>query len=480
MTDVERDRDLPQRVKGATRAAPPVPAPSSLPPLSEELRQRMQAAVEAERAGAATQEQEQTTWPPGGPTAPQAANGDVTAPAGKKINGKRRQAARPETGVTTGRTVKPERSAKRRPDDKAGAAAEPKPVARATPGVLGEEDELTEWLGAHQVVKAEPARARPAIPKQDAALARTGRPTPPSPRAAKKAGRRRRGRMAVFAVIAVIVLIAAGSLSVVALRHATRPPGQRPTAAQLRQAAAARNETVAWVVGHVSRDALVACDPVMRAALMAHGFPSRELLLLGQTAPDPFASAKVVVETPAVQGMFGSSLASAWAPDILASFGSGPANITVRIIAQHGAVAYQTALNNDLAARRTAGAAMLGDSQISMPVTAENQLAAGQLDSRLMLALADLAGHRPIRIVQLGNDGPGASGDIPLRFVDLAENVPAAHLSRQAYVNAVRAFLGQVNVKYRPASMTTVTLPDGEAVLRVTVTAPSPLGVFGP
>jgi hypothetical protein len=43
----------------------------------------------------------------------------------------------------------------------------------------------------------------------------------------------------------------------------------------------------------------------------------------------------------------------------------------------------------------------------------------------------------------------------------------------------VRAFLGQVNVKYRPASMTTVTLPDGEAVLRVTVTAPSPLGVFG-
>jgi hypothetical protein len=122
---------------------------------------------------------------------------------------------------------------------------------------------------------------------------------------------------------------------------------------------------------------------------------------------------------------------------------------------------------------------MLGDSQISMPVLAENQLAAGQLDSRLMLALADLAGHRPIRIVQLGNDGPGASGDIPLRFMDLAENVPAAHLGRQAYVNAVRAFLDQANVKYRPASMTTVTLPGGEAVLRVTVTAPSPLGMFG-
>ena len=121
---------------------------------------------------------------------------------------------------------------------------------------------------------------------------------------------------------------------------------------------------------------------------------------------------------------------------------------------------------------------MLGDSQISVPVLAGNQLAAGQVDSRLMLALADLAGHQPINIVKFGNDGPGASADIPLRYVDLAENVPAAHLGRPAYVNAVRALLGQANVKYRPASMTTMTV-DGEAVLRVTVTAPSPLGVFG-
>src|SRR6476469_8322980 len=104
MADEERDRDLPQRVKGAARAARPAPVPSSLPPLSEELCKRMQAAVEAERSGAATREQEQTTWPPGGPTAPRAANGDVTAPAAKKINGKRKQAARAETGVTTGRT----------------------------------------------------------------------------------------------------------------------------------------------------------------------------------------------------------------------------------------------------------------------------------------------------------------------------------------------------------------------------------------
>ena len=102
----------------------------------------------------------------------------------------------------------------------------------------------------------------------------------------------------------------------------------------------------------------------------------------------------------------------------------------------------------------------------------------GRVDSRLVLALADLASHRPIIIVQFGNDGPGASADIPLRYVDLAQDVGAAHLDRAAYVKAVRDFLSQVKADYRPASMTTM-LADGQAVLRIEVTAPSPLGVFG-
>ena len=84
-----------------------------------------------------------------------------------------------------------------------------------------------------------------------------------------------------------------------------------------------------------------------------------------------------------------------------------------------------------------------------------------------MLALADLAGHQPITIVQFGTDGPGVSAELPLRFVDLAEDVKAAHLGRAAYVKAVRDFLAQVKVSYRPASMTTVALPDGHPGLRV-------------
>jgi hypothetical protein len=455
MADEEHGSELPQRVKGAVRGAPPALAPSFPPPLPEELRERIQAAIKAERAEAIAQEQEQTTGPPGGPTAPGAADSEVIAPAA--INGKRKRAATPGS------------------DDKAKPVARSKPVAGTTPDVIGEGEDLTEWIGVQPAAATRPAGARPANSKQDATLAPAGRRASSSPAVAKKQTRhRRRGRLVAPAVIVILAAL----LSVAAVQYFTRPSVRPPTAAQLRQAAAARSEAVAWVVRHVSRGASVACDPVVRAALAAHGFPSRELLQLTPTIPDTFAAAAaVVVETPAVQGMFGTSLDGAWAPDVLASFGSGAAKTTVRVIARHGAVAYRTALNGDLAARKTAGAALLNDSQLSIPVHAENQLAAGQVDSRLLLALADLAGHRPVVIVQFGNDGPGASADIPLRFVDLAENVQAAHLGRAAYVNAVRAFLGQVSLQYRPASMKTA-VADGQAVLRVMVTAPSPFGVF--
>src|SRR6266496_2047170 len=162
------------------------------------------------------------------------------------------------------------------------------------------------------------------------------------------------------------------------------------------------------------------------------------------------------------------------------AFGSGPPAVTVRVMASHGAAAYQTALNADLAGRKAAGAALLNDPQITVPASARTQLTAGRVDSRLMRALVALAGHQPISIVQFGNDGPGASAGVPLRFVDLAENVRAAHLARAAYVQSLRANLGTVNTKFRPATMTTVVLADGQAVLRVEFTAPSPLGIFSP
>jgi hypothetical protein len=261
----------------------------------------------------------------------------------------------------------------------------------------------------------------------------------------------------LVAVVLVIGVLAAG-----AVRYLGRSPAdRRASAAVARETAKARAAAAFWVAQQVSRDVRVSCDPAMCATLRARGFPSTELLVLGPASEVPRSSA-VVVETSAVLSLFGSSLATAWAPVVLASFGSGPSLVTVRVIAPNGAAAYQTRLGTDLADRKTAGAALLHDNQISVP------------------SLAFIAGHQPISIVQFGNPGPGVGPGVPLRYVDLAERDLAGRLSSAAYVRSVRTYLSTADTGFRPASMTTVTLADGQAVLRIEVTAPSPLGVFGP
>jgi hypothetical protein len=410
MADKDPGRELPQRVRGTARSGSSVPAPSPSPVLSEELRQRMLAAVTAERSGAVTKQDE--------------------APGSKAASPKPEPPATPQPPATPEPHVRPVR------------------VANAGPIP---EDEVTQWIGT---------TAKP--------------PSPVRPRAAGRSRTRRAARF--VAVVLVIGVLAVAAVSYFGRSSATRPTS--PTsAAAAHQAAKARAAAASWVAQQVSRGVKVSCDSVMCAALRARGFPSGQLLVLGSASQVPTTSA-VVVETPAVQRLFGSSLATAFAPAVLASFGSGPSLVTVRVIAPGGAAGYHRDLGNDLQARRTAGSALLGDSLISLPVLAEHQLSAGLVDSRLVLALADLAGHQPITIVQFGTEGPGVSAELPLRFVDLAEDVKAAHLGRAAYAKAVRDFLAQVTVSYRPASMTTVVLPDGNPGLRVTVSAPNPLGVF--
>ena len=424
MAEEQPGRELPQRVRGAPRTGPSPPAPSSSPALSEELRQRMRAAVIAERSEAAPKQDEA----PGGET----------------------------SGPEPVRPVRPAR------------AANAGPIA---------EDEITEWLGT----TAKP----PSSVKPPSAVKPLSGATPPSPvkppagqsvaGPLRPAGRTWARWMTRFAAVVLVI----GVLAVAGVMHFGRSPAGSPTsAAAARQAAKARAAAASWVAQQVSRDVKVSCDPVMCAALRARGFPPGELLALGSGSEVPVSSA-VVVETPAVLSLFGSSLATAWAPAVLASFGSGPFLVTVRVIDRNGAAAYQTKLSADLADRKTAGAALLNDQQISVPPLASGQLTAGAVDSRLLEALVFVAGHQPISIVEFGNPGPGASAGVPLRYVDLAERDRARRLSAAAYVKSLRTYLSTADVSFRPASMTTVVLPDGQHVLRVEVTAPSPLGVFG-
>jgi hypothetical protein len=344
-----------------------------------------------------------------------------------------------------GKEAAPEASspADRANGKRTGAAAGPGRITRPGP-----EDDVTGWPGS---------AARPRGAAGPAAAVRAGQGKP---------RRRARARLVALGLATAV----AGSLAAVAVEHFSRSPAASAAVAR-REAAAA------WVAGQVSRDVTVSCDAVMCAALKAHGFPAGQLVMLGPTSPDPVPSV-LVVETAAVRGLFGSHPAITWAPAILASFGSGTAAITVRVVAPHGVAAYQTALNADLAARKTSGAALLKYPRITVSATVRSQLVAGQVDSRLLLALALLAGREPVDIVRFGNPGPGASPGVPLRFADLAESVPAAHLGRAAYARAVWAVLGGVDAPARPARVVYGPV-QGQAVLRVEFTAPSPLGKFG-
>jgi hypothetical protein len=266
--------------------------------------------------------------------------------------------------------------------------------------------------------------------------------------------------------LAVIVI---GSLAVAAVTYFSRPPAAL---------AAVRAQAAAWVAEQVSPDATVSCDAVMCAALKAHGFPAGKLVMLGPASPDPVPP-NVVVQTAAVRALLGSSLATGWAPAVLASFGSGAGAITVRVVAPHGAAAYQASLRADLAGRKRPGAALLHHSRITVSATARGQLASGQVDSRLLAALAALAGHQPVDIIQFGNVGSGASPGVLLRFADLAESIPAAHLDAAAYLRAAWAVLSAADLPIRPARWVSGTLQHQDA-LQVEFTAPSPLGNPGP
>jgi hypothetical protein len=400
MADEGRGRELPQRAHSEARATTSPSGAPAAPVFSAELRQRLEAAVTAERSMAAAREQD--------------------------------------------------RPADVKQDRPAGVKQDPPRAANAGPVT---EDEVTEWLGTA-------GKSPEAGPPTGTARPAPGAGAEVEPESVSWLG-------AGLAALIVIPALVIGSLAVVAIRHFTGAPKSGPVSTALaRHEAAVRGEAAAWVAQQVSRGVAVSCDQAMCAALETRGFPQHALLVLGPVSPDPRHS-DVVIETAAVRALFGTSLDQAWAPAVLASFGSGAAGITVRVVAAHGTVAYQTALAGELAAGKAAGASLLADRRIIVPAPARAQLNTGLVDLRLLSALTALSRHLPVSIVQFGNVGTGASPGLPLRFADLSATGQVA-ASERSYLDGLKGTL-------RPVRTVPVVLPDGQAVLRVEFTAPSPL-----
>jgi hypothetical protein len=276
-------------------------------------------------------------------------------------------------------------------------------------------------------------------------------------------------------VVASAVAVAAGSLAIVMSSH-----GSKQTSHGQGQAVAAPILAAAWVARQVSRTTTVSCDPVTCRALEQRGFD--KLLALGPTAHDPLRS-EVVVATAAVRNELGSRLSSVYAPAVLASFGSGSARIDIRVVAQRGPAAYRSLLRQDLAQRKAIGGGLAGTTFSTRIVigsaTARNQLAAGQVDSRLLYTIENLAGRHPIRILTFGDSGPGASAGMPLRSAEVIEAGSAASVSGSPGVHALLAIVRTQRAPYVPAYTETTRL-GRQTVLLIEFAAPSPLLLFNP
>ena len=533
MSEEERGRALPQRERGANRVgAAPAAGPARAQMLPEDLRKRMQAAVQAERAQGAAPAQEGAADQPGNSShRSRAANGGQPTAAGRQGRAKQKQRGRtgrparnrsaakaeqvvnpqsidnPESPETEGKrdSIPGAAEVSGTPDTSASKVSEFRKEAVVLPLARRTDDVATDRLAAVEAqiaghaapgqpqpgdsaAASRPRAAEPPVVGQQPMVAlvpQAGRPgksravkekrqTPKKVlQAAKEMGpSRRRVMMAGLVMLALLVVTAGAATTLVIMHETSSPTTGTTTSAAVTQ----RQDAAQWVAAHVSHDVPVACDKAMCAALGASGFPQNELRELGAASSPPLTSA-VVVDTAAVRHLFGTSLSSLYAPAVLAAFGSGETQINIRIVAPRGAAAYERELAQDRTSRKAAEVALLGANQITVSPIAETQLLAGEVDSRLLSALTSLAASLPIDIVNFQNVGPGAGADMPLRDADLATTDSAAHTS--SYLQTLQAQLN-TGPGAHPATMITGFLPGGQDILRVEFPAPSPLGLLGP
>jgi hypothetical protein len=486
MADQEGGRELPHRVRGAARGG----SASTAPVLSEEVRQRIQAAVRAERAERTDQDQELAGEPAQRAAGSGPASG-TTGAAANEINAKPKHGAvKPEPGNKPDRGVRPEAAAKGDHVVRASRGIKPEHSVEGDRDVksghsVRDERALTSGTDVSPGHTAKPGQdgnpghdnKREHVGRHDRAAKRGSAANPQSAAPSRPSARRPAGRGARIAVLALALVAIGLSGAVVGLGMARPSAGGQNTAALEHQELVARTQAASWVVQQVDHTAVVSCDPAMCTALAKDGFPARKLVVLGSASPTVPVNSQVVIVTAEVRDWFGSSLAAAYAPAVLASFASGSAQVSVRVMAPHGVGAYDAASDSDVAQRKLLGKVLLNAAQVTIAGPARQQLAAGQVDLRLVLAIRTLAGALPIDIVRFGNPGPGASADLPLRFADLAGNDQAAQLTGSLYRQAVHAAVNAGTMVYVPDKTVDTVLPGHGTVIQVEFTAPSAFGL---
>jgi hypothetical protein len=288
--------------------------------------------------------------------------------------------------------------------------------------------------------------------------------------------RRRAGRRRLVLLSGALAAMAVGAGLTLAFTQPDRGTTTVPVSAAsstdaLQLAAAARQRASAWIDREVASNIVVGCDLEMCGELQRSGFPAARLLPLQPSAPDPLG-AQLVVATPVIRNQFGTRLASIYAPLVIASFGSGAERVDVRFIAPDGSGAFEAKLAAYRQERIAAGRQLLTNSRVQASVSARQQLAAGQVDPRLLVTLSTLADLMPLKLIAFEDLSPGASTDVPLRGAEIGAATPAG-------LPAMAAFMRAQQGEFAPAVARITQDASGRHVFIVRYDAPGPMGLEG-
>jgi hypothetical protein len=296
------------------------------------------------------------------------------------------------------------------------------------------------------------------------------------PRSARRRRRRTWRHRAPLLVAAILLVAGVGALAFSLPRHGPAPErltgSHTQLSPELTAEGTARTAAVNWILQQVSRAAIVSCDQQVCMELASRGFLNLETL--GFTSTDPLGS-NLVVASADIRAQFGRRLGSVYAPVVIASFGSGNAQIDIRWVPAGGTARYHANEQAALRARKMAGALLLGNGQIEVSAKARAQLLSGDVDPRLPELLAIMAHSHAVHVVDFVNQSPGGGPASLLRSVDLATADPTGHLTRAAYLDSIQAFISAQTAQYLPAWVQQVPLRAGQTVLRIGYGAPSPL-----
>jgi hypothetical protein len=504
---------LPRRVRGSNGARPP--ARVERPVLPESFLERFRAAAAASEAREADGEDKAAA----GPEAPD----DRSARFDQATQSKPAAASSPLPHRVHGTNGAPKPPAQLRPpfpikvsDDHPsapGATTQPIPVvsdapatempgdaARSAAAGAAEQEAAAPPRGASAEESAgeKPADAATAAPPQPmnppsaepgGKKAADSRPTAPTVIPAQRsvkhqahgkavksaAAKNRTGQgYRMIGLLVIVVALAIGVGSFAALHHGGHS-GHKAHIPSAQIPLAIRNTAGAWVASQVAASDTVACDPVMCQALKAHGMTASRLRVQWPGS-DSLSGSAIVVATPVLQSQLGSKLDSAYAPEIIARFGSGERQIVIRAAAPHGAAAYRSDLASDLTERKAAGVTFAyGPASSELSAVEKKQLAAGQVDSRLIVLIAELETRHQVRIAAFGDASPGVNETAaPLRSADL---VITSNAIKRSLLDAVGQGAARWR-QYRPAHVHTLRLPTGQMALRIEFAAPSPLGLL--